>query len=344
MGRQTTCTVDSAFRIGQKWPSGRSSLPSILKGRAEAQEWRSVREREGARRNGNGRPHAKTHGNNPTQNAADAERGRIVTRTDASRARPHAHDSQGATHPPTSVTMHSFVSARSGAGGGSSGGERGGGGGATAVMEHVLPALACPFVVRTHRGYDEDVLDDVDNGVYRSTPATHAAFGSPALSNHSMEFVPGYSVSARDDMSPTQLVRAVQFSSLATVFPLSHHGTNNLLHASVKAEDPPVFQNHTASTTMGSDSGYRSQFMSTADRATPPLTSIAEMTQLDEQTILNRSVTIKKESGADDDRLSPFGALSAQEAQPYQYNATKSELDEMEVRGRGLSLVHLRMG
>ncbi|TMW67759.1 hypothetical protein Poli38472_007431 [Pythium oligandrum] len=214
----------------------------------------------------------------------------------------------------------------------SGGGAGGGAGGATAVESN---HASCPFVARSYgrSTYDEELLGDSDQTVFRSTPVMdQIRFAtSPVMSDRmsdTMEFVAGYSVSGRDSTSPSQLVRKVEFSSIAEDFQSST--MTNLMQFQPDVKNTPIFQQPTAATeSETNDTTFGSRFVSTADRATPPLGTISEITQPDEQTILNRSATIKKESG-EEDRHSPFGPILVQEPQTYQYKATKSELDEME--------------
>ncbi|KAJ0401638.1 hypothetical protein ATCC90586_008948 [Pythium insidiosum] len=189
---------------------------------------------------------------------------------------------------------------------------------------------ACPFVSRGC-AFDEDLMGDAQNAVFRSTPVAPITFtsSSECMSISDSEFCSGYG-SSRENPSPSQLVRKVNFSSIAEEFPLSTTGRSNLLQFQPSDMSlAPIYQHATAATSIGS-AGFV-PFVSTAERATPPLGTILEVTQPDEQTILNRSATIRKESG-DENRHSPFGPIVLQETQPYQYNATKSEMDEMEVR------------
>lgn len=188
---------------------------------------------------------------------------------------------------------------------------------------------ACPFVPRGFPGdYDEDMMDDSDHGVFRSTPIAPINFAAPTSmaerSSDSMEFVTGYTISGREDMNASPVVRKVDFVSIAEEF--NNNDTTNVLQRKAKAT--PMFQHLTASTIR--DETVPPQFVSTAQCPTPPLSTMAELTQLDEQTLLNRSETIKMENGAEEDRHSPFGPVVFQEPHTYQYNATKSEKDEME--------------
>ncbi|GLE00191.1 hypothetical protein PINS_up008918 [Pythium insidiosum] len=165
-------------------------------------------------------------------------------------------------------------------------------------------------------------MGDAQSAVCRSTPVF-------TRSSDHMSFSDSEFGSSRENPSPSPKVPNIEFSSIAEDYPLSRTGTSNLLQlqSSSNMSLAPIDQHSTAATSAGSI-GFV-PFVSTAERATPPLGTILEVTQPDEQTILNRSATIRKESG-DENRHSPFGPIVMQETQPYQYNATKSEVDEME--------------
>lgn len=214
--------------------------------------------------------------------------------------------------------------------------------------DHNTPDV-CMFVSRGCGSsvYDDELLEDVEEEVFRSTPSFAPSFTyapSPASSmeqdeqfNAPMGYNSDYvssSVTAptfRDTTSPSHLVRKVEFSSIADDAPLSTTSKQSVgrLHTSNSYYRPCAVQAAQVTNSHGS-------CFSVPGRSTPVLNPIQEDTQPDDQTVLNRSKTLERES--DDDRQSPFGKIILQTPKAYQYRATKTEEDEMEVRGRSVRI------
>lgn len=200
---------------------------------------------------------------------------------------------------------------------------------------------------------DDETLCDADSGVFRSTPLQPCSSFAPmhqgdhyssSMDVTAPEYVSnGMTASTWHRDVHTQLGRKVEFSSIAEDYPFAM--TSKVGPAAVAMSARPVTfrpcgveaaataAQITRSRASGTtNSGAAGRDVSVSGRITPVLAPVLDDTQPEEMTVVYRTNSIERES--DDDRKSPFNTTVLQPPKLYEYSATKTEVDDMEVRRR----------
>lgn len=213
---------------------------------------------------------------------------------------------------------------------------------------------ACPFVARGASPMlddDDELLDDAEGDVFRSTPLLQPC-GTTFAPRHQRDYyadrhdngaaTPEFvanpvTASTWHREAATQIGRKVEFSSIAEDFPLA--ATSKACVAVVPIR--PISYRPcgveaaaaaAAATTASAQISHhqRAGDYSISGRITPVMNPIQDATQPEEMTLVYRTNSLERDS--DDDRKSPFGDTVLQPPKLYQYRATKTEIDDMEVR------------
>lgn len=202
----------------------------------------------------------------------------------------------------------------------------------------------CLFVGRRTPGDymddDDELLDDADDEIFRST------FMQPSVTlftsvDHqyndssmdvSPEFVPGpvTASTCHREVTNTQLVPKIEFSSIAEEYPLPVTSDANL--ASYRPSSITNYRSCGLEAAAGAQISNSQQGgdFSILGRITPVMIPIQEDAETNAMTVPNRSSLLQSDS--DNDRKSPFADTVLQLPKRYQYVATKTEEDDMEVR------------
>ncbi|TYZ58438.1 hypothetical protein PybrP1_000249 [[Pythium] brassicae (nom. inval.)] len=227
-------------------------------------------------------------------------------------------------------------------------------GGASAIdVDAYAASDACPFLARGAAGSspmldgDDELLDDAESDVFRSTPLLqpYAAFaplrerdfyagGGQRDSALAPEFVANPVTASTFQRDPaTQIGRKIEFSSIAEDFPLA--ATSKACIVPIRPTSyRPCGVEAAAATTVTSTQLSRAGDYSVSGRVTPVMNPVADASQPEEMALAYRTNSLERDS--DDDRKSPFGDSVLQPPKLYQYRATKTEIDDMEILRWGI--------
>lgn len=187
---------------------------------------------------------------------------------------------------------------------------------------------------------DDELLDDADDEIFRSTSIQPSVTLFTSIDHQyndssmdvSPEFVPGpvTASTCHREVTNTQLVPKIEFSSIAEEYPLPVTSNANL--ASYRPSSIVNYRSCGLEAAAGAQISNSQQGgdFSILGRITPVMMPIQEDAETNAMTVPNRSSLLQSDS--DNDRKSPFADTVLQPPKRYQYVATKTEEDDMEVR------------